>query len=89
MNSVELGKRLAKVELPNGTGTLDFSKAFEALAELSRSLEADATKRALGIVKKVAEAPKEAPPAHMAVWSTVLAVVLLCIFTIRTVSLLF
>jgi hypothetical protein len=47
MNSVELGKRLAKVELPNGTGTLDFSKAFEALAELSRSLQADATERAL------------------------------------------
>jgi hypothetical protein len=40
-------------------------------------------------VEKVAEAPKENPPAHMAIWSTLLAIVLLSIFTIRTVSLLF
>jgi hypothetical protein len=81
--------KLVEGDVVVGPDRVEFSKLIELLGN-SAKLEGDKQiKKLEEMITKGQESYGEGPFARIAIWSTILAVVFLCTFTIRYLHLLF
>jgi hypothetical protein len=78
-----------KGEVLSGTETINISKFFEAVPSLLNQEKENSLKKISDTITEWQRGNKEIVFVKLAVYSTISAVVILCVFTILSVSLLF
>jgi hypothetical protein len=82
-------KAILKGEVLAGTETIKISKFFEAVPSLLNQEKENSLKKISDTISEWQKGNEEIVFARLAVYSTISAVVILCVFTILSVSLLF